>query len=72
MSADYTGMRCGKCKKEFILLSDDLLVVTSDVYCPFCRSSKTHVHGAYNNLNETMKARCYKRNKHGALEQIKF
>lgn len=61
---------CKSCKKETILLSEELLNIDNDRYlvCPYCCSQKITVRGAGNDLKQCMEHSSYKRVK-GAIRQ---
>lgn len=72
MSDIYTAYQCRVCKKEFILLSDDVEQVVNGRYiaCPYCNSKKIGKEKTTSDLRECMKERSYKK-EHGVIKQIR-
>lgn len=72
MLKNYTGLKCKKCKKEFILISEELnkMNIDNELTCPYCRSPKVHIENATDSLKDCMKERSYRRVK-GALKEVK-
>lgn len=70
MLSIYTSYACRTCKKEFILLSEDIENIGDDRYliCPYCSSKRVNKEKTADSLKECMKERSYKRIK-GALRQ---
>jgi DNA-directed RNA polymerase subunit RPC12/RpoP len=70
MLSIYTSYKCGTCKLEFILLSDDLDKMAKDRYlaCPYCNSKRVDKEKSTDDLRECMQERSYKRI-NGALRQ---
>ena len=71
MLSIYSAFRCRTCKKEFVILSEDVDSMGKDRYlaCPYCSSRRLSKQRMTDSLRECMKERSYKRNMHGALEQ---
>lgn len=71
MLSMYSGYRCKTCKLEFVLLTEDIQKMDKDRYiaCPYCNSRNVSTTKVCDNLQELMRERSYKRNKHGALVQ---
>ncbi|MCR3758723.1 hypothetical protein [Clostridium felsineum] len=68
----YTTYKCKVCKKEFVLLTEDIENMLKDrkLSCPYCLSKKILKRKPTSDLRECMEQRVYKRVK-GALRQIK-
>lgn len=71
MQSIYSAYECKTCRKEFVLLTEDVEQLTSGRYiaCPYCNSQRIRKQKIADNLKECMHERSYKRNKHGALVQ---
>ncbi|WP_416176045.1 hypothetical protein [Clostridium sp.] len=68
----YTSYKCNRCKREFVLLTEDLeqqLKQSRYLVCPYCSSKHVNKEKVTDNLKECMKERSYKR-VGGALRQI--
>lgn len=68
---EYIGYLCIRCKKEFVLLSEDVQVsVSKDKYiaCPYCSSKKVKKIKETDSIRECMSSRSYKR-VNGAIHQ---
>jgi DNA-directed RNA polymerase subunit RPC12/RpoP len=63
MLSIYTSYKCRTCKKEFVLLSEDVDKMAKDRYlaCPFCNSKRVEKEKATDSLKECMQERSYKR-----------
>ncbi|MGY5239180.1 hypothetical protein [Clostridium tertium] len=69
----YTSFKSKRCSKEVILLTEQLnstLKVGKYISCSHCGSRNVFKETETDDFREVMKARRYKRNSHGALEQI--
>ena len=69
----YVGYKCRTCKKEFVLLCEDVEMqekINRYLTCPYCNSKRVSKQKSTDGLKECMKAHSYKR-KNGALEQVK-
>ncbi len=73
MQSVYTGYECKTCRKEFVLLSEDVeqLAVGKYIACPYCNSKRVKKQKTTDNLKECMKERSYKKI-HGALRQVGY
>lgn len=72
MLSMYTSYECRKCSKEIILLTEEVQATLRQgkyLSCSHCGCKKIKEENIYDSLKECMKARSYKRNRHGALEQ---
>lgn len=70
---EYAGYLCIRCKKEFVLLSEDVQAsVSKDKYiaCPYCGSKKVKKIKETDSIKECMSAHSYRR-EGGALKQIR-
>lgn len=65
----YTSYMCIKCRKEFVLLSEDIENLNGYLVCPYCSSRKVKKEKIKDSLKECMKENAYKR-VHGALRQV--
>lgn len=68
---EYIGYLCIRCKKEFVLLSEDVQAfVSKDKYiaCPYCSSKKVKKIKETDSIKECMSSRSYKR-VNGAIHQ---
>lgn len=63
MQSIYSSYECWTCRKEFVLLSEDVeqLALGRYVVCPYCNSKHVRKQKATDNLKECMKERSYKR-----------
>lgn len=70
MLSIYTSYVCKACKKEFILLTEEVQQLQVDRYiaCPYCNSKRVKKQSEINDLRELMDHRYYRR-VHGALRQ---
>nr|WP_072904359.1 hypothetical protein [Hathewaya proteolytica] len=66
----YTNLKCKCCKKELILITEELLSIDPDRYlvCPYCSNRNIVVQGSTDNLRECMGHSSYKK-VHGAIRQ---
>ena len=67
----YTSYICKSCKKEFILISSEMLAAINTgkyIGCPYCGNKRVKPSNPMDSLRECMEARSYKR-VHGALKQ---
>lgn len=66
----YTSYICKVCRKEFILLTEEIQQVSKSRYitCPYCNSKKVEEENIADNLKECMGHSSYKR-VNGALRQ---
>lgn len=68
---EYTSYKCKTCKKEFVLLTEDLLDIKINgrfIVCPYCSKRTIEKLKETDSLKECMGARSYKRIK-GAIHQ---
>lgn len=70
MQSIYSSYKCRTCKREFVLLTEDVEQMELGRYiaCPYCNSQRIRKQKASDNLKECMKERSYKRIG-GALRQ---
>ncbi|HIG0358885.1 TPA: hypothetical protein ACX96Z_000448 [Clostridium sporogenes] len=68
MLSIYTSYICCICRKEFVLLSEELENTKGYLVCPYCSSRKVKKENVADNLKECMSERSYRRIK-GALRQ---
>ncbi|WP_434302645.1 hypothetical protein [Clostridium botulinum] len=68
MLSIYSSFLCKCCKKEFVLLSEELESTNGYLVCPYCSSRKVKKENIADNLKECMNHRSYKRIK-GAIKQ---
>jgi DNA-directed RNA polymerase subunit RPC12/RpoP len=70
MQSIYTSYECRTCRKEFILLTEDVDQVSKGRYvaCTYCSSKRVDKAKSTDDLRECMQERSYKRVK-GALRQ---
>ncbi len=70
MQSIYSAYECRTCKKEFVLLSEDIEQLPEGRYiaCPYCNSQRIRNQKIADNLKECMHERSYKR-KHGVIVQ---
>jgi DNA-directed RNA polymerase subunit RPC12/RpoP len=63
MLSIYTSYKCKTCRKEFVLLSEDINTMANGRYlvCPYCNSKKLSVDKATDSVKECMKESSYKR-----------
>lgn len=68
----HTSYKCKTCKKEFVLLTEDLEKIASGRYliCPFCNSKRVSRENAADRLREVMKERSYRR-VGGVIKQVR-
>ncbi|EQC1536937.1 hypothetical protein [Clostridium botulinum] len=69
MLSMYTSYICCICKKEFVLLSEDVENIKGYLVCPYCSSRKIKKQKITDNLKECMQEKAYKR-VHGAIRQV--
>ncbi|MBY6758655.1 hypothetical protein HYH82_15285 [Clostridium botulinum] len=68
MLSIYTSYVCCICRKEFVLLSEELENTKGYLVCPYCSSRKVKKENIADNLKECMSERSYKRIR-GAIRQ---
>ncbi|EPY2283486.1 hypothetical protein ACTQ4P_05525 [Clostridium sporogenes] len=68
MLSIYTSYICCNCRKEFVLLSEELNSLKGYLVCPYCSSRKVKEENIADNLKECMSERSYKRIR-GAIRQ---
>lgn len=68
MLSIYTSYICKCCRKEFVLLSEDVESMKGYLVCPYCSSRKVKKENIADSLKECMEHTSYKRVK-GALRQ---
>lgn len=69
----YTSYICRGCSREFILITSEVQsAINTGKYlaCPYCGSRRVKKELVTGDLREVMKARRYKRNSRGSIEQI--
>lgn len=72
MKSNYTGYRCCRCKREIILLTEDIYnakACGNYLSCAFCGSKKIKKEKEADAVKECMKHSSYKRVR-GALRQV--
>lgn len=70
----YISYKCKGCNREFILITSEMVSAINQgkyVACPYCGNKNVKVQSSSDDLRDVMKARSYKRNRHGALEQVR-
>lgn len=70
----YMSYRCSKCKKEVILITDEVESSVKNnryIACPYCNSQKLIKTNETDDLRECMQEGSYRR-EHGALRQVRF
>lgn len=73
MKSIYKSYECVKCRKTIILLREEVEgTINGGKYlaCAHCGCKKLLEHKSTDDLRDCMKARRYKRNKHGAIIEI--
>lgn len=73
MEGYYTGYTCRKCSKEIILITSEVhssIKLGKYISCSHCGCKNLIREKETDDLREIMKARKYKRNSRGALEQF--
>lgn len=70
MQKIYKSYRCGKCKKEFVLLAEQEEKHRGYLVCPYCSSRNVTLEGEADSVRECMKHDAFKR-EHGALRQVR-
>lgn len=70
MQSIYTSYKCKSCRKEFVLLTEDVESMVAGRYltCPYCSSKHIVKEGEADGVKDCMQERSYKRVK-GALRQ---
>lgn len=68
MQSTYTSYSCNSCRKEFVLLTEEVETMKGYLVCPYCSSKHIEKEKIADCLKECMKERSYKR-KRGALVQ---
>ncbi|MCR1166734.1 hypothetical protein NE169_15465 [Clostridium botulinum] len=68
MLSIYTSYVCCICRKEFVLLSEELENTKGYLVCPYYSSRKVKKENIADNLKECMSERSYKRIR-GAIRQ---
>lgn len=74
MGEIYTTYKCKGCNKTIILLTDEVKTtkkLNKFISCSHCGCRKLTKESPVNDLREIMKARSYRRNKHGAIEEVR-
>lgn len=69
----YTSYKCRSCKKEFVLLTEDVekqLKLDRYLSCPYCSSHRVNKENIASSLKECMKERSYKKVK-GSMRQVR-
>ena len=70
MLSIYTSYKCRTCKKDFIVITEEI-DKNRYLVCPHCSSQRVGKEKATDNLKECMKHSSYKRGKGGVIKQIK-
>lgn len=68
----YIAYKCKGCSKEVILLTEEMkrtIAIGKYIACPHCGCKKLTEINQTDDLRECMKARKYKRNSNGAIQQ---
>lgn len=71
MRETYTSYQCKRCRKEFVLVTEELEEHKHRgkyVVCPYCSNRELNKEKRSDSLKEIMKARSYIR-KNGAMQQ---
>jgi len=70
MQSIYNSYECRTCRKEFVLLTEDVEQLAAGRYiaCPYCNSQRIRKQKATDSLKECMSERAYRRVK-GAIRQ---
>ncbi|MGL4742665.1 MAG: hypothetical protein ACRC41_18070 [Sarcina sp.] len=71
MDKYYSSYECRKCKREIILINDDIKSALDEfkyIACPYCACKNIKVLKEEDSLRDVMKARSYKRVR-GALRE---
>ena len=71
MLSIYTSYKCSSCSREFVLLTEEVEQQKGYLVCPYCSSKRVKKEKSTDNLKECMYERSYKRNKRGAIEQVR-
>lgn len=68
----YSIYICKRCRKTIVLITEEVEPISIGKYisCSHCGCKRLVKHGSTDDLRECMKHSRYKRNKHGAIEQI--
>ncbi|UZW13206.1 hypothetical protein OSC52_15320 [Clostridium pasteurianum] len=66
----YTSYKCRTCKKEFIIITEEI-EKNRYLVCPRCSSQRIDKSNETNDLREVMKERSYRRTK-GAIKQMRW
>lgn len=75
MKSIYTSYKCNCCKREFVLLTEELeqqFKQNRYLVCPYCSSKKVKREKTTNDLRRCMSENSYKRTKGGALKQVRY
>ncbi|KGO13384.1 Zn-finger containing protein [Clostridium botulinum] len=70
MLSIYTSYICCICKKEFVLLSEDVENLKGYLVCPYCSSRKVKKEKITDSLKECMGHSSYKKIK-GTIRQVR-
>ncbi|EKO1913608.1 hypothetical protein PZQ55_002696 [Clostridium botulinum] len=70
MLSMYTSYMCICCKKEFVLLTEELQNGNGYLVCPYCSSRKVKKEKITDNLKECMGHSSYKKIK-GTIRQVR-
>ncbi|MDU4952961.1 hypothetical protein HF846_13865 [Clostridium cadaveris] len=70
MQKIYTSIKCCRCKKEFVLVTEDYKSSNGYLVCPYCSSKNVKKENESDSVKECMKENAYKR-KNGALRQVR-
>ncbi|HDK7179757.1 TPA: hypothetical protein PTW06_001917 [Clostridium botulinum] len=70
MLSMYTSYICCICKKEFVLLSEDVENLKGYLVCPYCSSRKVKKEKITDSLKECMGHSSYKKIK-GTIRQVR-
>ncbi|MDU4953625.1 MAG: hypothetical protein DBY38_02030 [Clostridium cadaveris] len=72
MKSIYTAMKCERCKREFILLTGELMAANKNkryIACPYCNSKNVNLGKETDDLRQCMRENIYVRDK-GAIRQV--
>ncbi|MCY6957945.1 hypothetical protein [Clostridium brassicae] len=68
MLSIYSSFVCKTCKKEFVVLAEEISNFNGYLVCPYCSSKRVKRENIADNLKECMQHTSYKRVR-GALRQ---
>jgi len=72
MPSIYTSYTCARCKKQLVLLTEEVENMSKDKFlaCPYCGCKHIKKQNENDSLKECMKENSYRR-VHGSLKQVK-